>query len=66
MSKFYYIHLNCLEYLRTTDALLALNMFSSLAQQSNVRSVKLSYGKRVFADSSSLYRFTKITPSNGR
>lgn len=63
---YYYVHLNGSEYLRTTDALLALNLFSSLAQQSNVRSVKLCYGKRVFADSASLYKFTKITPTNGR
>lgn len=63
---YYYIHLNGSEYLRTTDALLALNIFSSLAQQSNVRGVKLCYGKRVFADSASLFRFTKISQANVR
>lgn len=63
---YYYIHLNGAEYLRTADALLALNIFSSLSQQSNARSVKLCYGRRVFADSASFFRFTKISPTNGR
>lgn len=62
---FYYIRLNGAEYLRTKDALLASNIFSSLVQQANATSVQLCYGKRVFADSSSLFRFTKISP-NGR
>lgn len=63
---YYYIHLNGSEYLRTRDALLASNIFSSLVQQANPADVKLCYGKRVFADSSSLFRFTKISPANGR
>lgn len=62
---FYYIRLNGAEYLRTKDALLASNIFSSLVQQANVTSVQLCYGKRIFADSSSLFRFANISP-NGR
>ena len=58
---FYYIRLNGAEYLRTRDALLALNIFSSLAHQANPADVQLSYGKRVFADSSSLFRHTKFS-----
>ena len=63
---YYYIRLNGAEYLRTLDALLASNIFSSLVQQANPADVQLCYGKRVFADSSSLFRFTKISPPNGR
>ena len=62
---FYYIKINGSEYLRTKDAILASNIFSTLVQQSNAMSVQLCYGKRVFADSTSLFSFTKIT-SNGR
>lgn len=62
---FYYIRLNGEEYLRTKDALLASNIFSSLVQQSNATDVQLCHGKRVFADSSSLFRFTKIA-NHGR
>lgn len=62
---YYYIRLNGDEYLRTKDALLASNIFSSLVQQSNSAAVQLCYGKRIFADSSSLFRFSKIAP-NGR
>lgn len=57
---FYYIKINGAEYLRTKDALLASNIFSSLIQQSQAADVQLCYGKRVFADSSSIFRFTKI------
>ena len=63
---FYYIKINGSEYLRTKGALLASNIFSSLVQQANPAGVQLCFGKRVFADSSSLFRFTKISPTNGR
>lgn len=62
----YYIRLNGAEYLRTRDAPLASNIFSSLVLQANPSDFQLCYGKRVFADPSSLFRFTKISPTNGR
>ena len=37
---YYYIHLNGAEYLRTRDALLASNIFSSLVQQANPADVQ--------------------------
>lgn len=46
----YYIKKDGREYLRTIDALLAVNLYSQLVQ-SGQKSVTLLFGKRVFASS---------------
>ena len=58
---YYYIKIDGSEYVRTKDALLASNLFSSLIQQ-RIANVTLYFGGRLFADSESMYRIKE--PNN--
>ena len=52
---YYYIKIDGSEYVRTKDALLASNLFSSLVQQ-RIPNISLHFGGRLFADSESMFR----------
>lgn len=50
---YYYIKKDSSEYLRTSDAFLACNIFTQMCQ-SGVKDLDLLFGKRLFASSKSL------------
>ena len=50
---YYYVKRDGKEYVRTSDALLAVNLFSQMCQ-SGVKNVDLCFGQRLFASTSTI------------